>query len=167
MHKLLVITILIAFSVQAPAQTNDQNAFARLKLMQGLWKGRESHGGVPHAASVVYKVQDSGKSVVETEKFDDGHELRITYHLQAGNLFAIIDQRSKYPGRLKYVHGIEEQQLRFDSLVPADKSSIEFELQSLRLNFIGPNHIAIDYARFSRSKTTVLGKFDLHRTLKR
>lgn len=78
--------ILTGLLVLSPVASKDEEAFAKLKSLEGTWVGVAAHGETIPDMSVTYKLTAAGSAVVETLFPGKPHEMVTVYTLDNGKL---------------------------------------------------------------------------------
>ena len=90
MRKALVLAVMLSLGSLTPAETQTpsagQQAFNRLKTLEGAWIDVDGIFGNKGAVGVTYKVTSGGHSVIETFPAGTANEMVTVYHLEGNDL---------------------------------------------------------------------------------
>ena len=90
MRRALVLAAALTVAALSPAESQTQSAaqqaFDRLKSLDGSWIDVDGIFGTKGAVAVTYKVTSGGHSVIETFPTGTPHEMVTVYHLEGNDL---------------------------------------------------------------------------------
>jgi hypothetical protein len=145
MRRALVLASLVMVGAFTNAESQStsaaQQAFDRLKALEGAWVDVDGIFGTKGAVAVTYKVTSGGHSVIETFPAGTPHEMVTVYHLEGNDLVLTHYCTSNTQPRMKSV-GLQGNSVTFTfvggtNIDPASTS----HMHSAKIEFVSANEI--------------------------
>lgn len=160
MNRILItlLTLLAAFPV-ASADLTPQQAFEKLKKLEGTWEGQAGGG----AAKVTYKLTGAGTALVETQFPGSPHEMVTVYHLDKGALVMTHYCAAGNQPSMKFKPGKDANVLAFDFYQGSNMKPGDMHMHSMKLTFKDDNHVVSNWTSFAGGKSAGTVSFDMKR----
>jgi hypothetical protein len=155
-YALLLIAIVgagVISPVSSQSRSAAEQAFDRLKALEGTWTDVDGTFGAKGAAAVTYKVTSGGHSVVETFPVGTPYEMVTVYHLDGNDLVLTHYCSSNNQPRMKSA-GLQGNLIQFafaggTNIDPAKTS----HMHSARIELISADEIRATWENWDQGKS--------------
>lgn len=142
----------------------DEEAFNKLKGMEGTWEATIGEGNSAFTTKVVYKLTGAGTTLVETQFPGEGHEMVTMYHMDNGKLVLTHYCAAGNQPKLKLAAGRDQNKLRFDFVSGTNMKPTDSHMHTLNMTFDGKDHVISEWQSLDKGKPGFVAKFDMRRT---
>lgn len=164
--KQWIATSMIIGALAVPAAgfaiTADE-AFAKLKALEGTWTGQAGMGGENSVTTVTYKLTGGGTAVVETLFGGSEHEMVTVYHMNGPRLMLTHYCAAGNQPRMQ-AQSFEGDTIKFDFLDGTNMSwDKDQHMHSAWITFIDADHLKSGWMMYQGGKAAMEALFDLTR----
>jgi hypothetical protein len=157
MHVAILLAVSAAASVNAAA-SDASEAFARLRLLQGTWRGTSTWGEGAHAKTkqitATYRLTGNGSAVIEELTGPEQPSMSSAYHLDNGDLRMTHYCAAENQPRMKAASiDLAKNVIRFDFVdITNLRAPDAAHVHGLTMRLVDKDHLELTFAVLNKGK---------------